>query len=300
LEILETLIYTADSAKFRVLVRSSLFFSTFSGGLGSMDIKEIKIFGGYDKFGNPEKVKELTVKKGEIVGVVGPTGSGKSNLISDIEYLAQGDTISKRRVLVNGETPSIKIKKDPRKRRIAQLSQNMNFLADMTVEEFLLMHAKSRGIETEKDGIVDKVIKLANGLTGEPIEKDCNLTVLSGGQSRSLMVADVAVISDSPIVLIDEVENAGIKKHEALKLLAGYGKIVMVITHDPIFALMTGRRVVMENGGMIEIVEKSEEEKQVSKRLCEVDRWMLTIREKIRQGGRLCLNDIEEYTETQF
>ena len=50
-----------------------------------MDIKEIKILGGYDKFGNPEKVKELTVKKGEIVGVVGPTGSGKSNLIRQKE-----------------------------------------------------------------------------------------------------------------------------------------------------------------------------------------------------------------------
>jgi len=57
------------------------------------------------------------------------------------------------------------------------------------------------------EGIVDKVIKLANNLTGEPIEKDYNLTILSGGQSRSLMVADVAVISDSPIVLIDEIEN---------------------------------------------------------------------------------------------
>ncbi|MEZ5334706.1 MAG: hypothetical protein R2741_05450 [Methanolobus sp.] len=40
------------------------------------------------------------------------------------------------------------------------------------------------------------------------------------------MTADIAVISDSPVVLIDEVENAGIKKQEALQLLAGEGKIV--------------------------------------------------------------------------
>ena len=40
------------------------------------------------------------------------------------------------------------------------------------------------------------------------------------------MTADIAVISDSPIVLIDEIENAGIKKQEALRLLAGKkGKI---------------------------------------------------------------------------
>lgn len=255
-----------------------------------MNIEEIKIIGGYDKNGNPEKVRELVVKKGEIFGVVGPTGSGKSNLISDIEQLAQGDTNSGRKVLINGEVPSIEMRRDPRKRRIAQLSQNMNFLADMTVEEFLLMHAKSRGIE--KEGVVEKVIKLANELTGEPIEKDHNLTILSGGQSRSLMVADVAVISDSPIVLIDEIENAGIKKHEALELLAGYGKIVMVITHDPVLALMTDRRVVMRNGGMTEVIETSEEEKEVSKRLSDIDSWMLTMREKVRYGERLSLDDL--------
>ncbi|UXM84148.1 ATP-binding cassette domain-containing protein [Methanococcus aeolicus] len=255
-----------------------------------MDINEITIIGGYNKNGELEAVKELTVKKGEIFGVVGATGSGKSNLISDIEQLAQGDTLSKRKILINGEVPSVGMRRDPRKRRIAQLSQNMNFLADMTVEEFLLMHAKSRGVD--KEGIVDEIINLANNLTGEPIKKDYNLTILSGGQSRSLMVADVAVISDSPIVLIDEIENAGIKKHEALELLAGYGKIVMVITHDPVLALMTDRRVVMKNGGMTEIIETTEEEKKVSAKLNNIDNWMLSMREKIRHGERLSLNDI--------
>ncbi|MBP2172402.1 ATP-binding cassette domain-containing protein [Methanococcus voltae] len=261
-----------------------------------MEITEIKIIGGVDKCGNPENVKELIVKKGEIFGVVGPTGSGKSNLISDIEQLSQGDTVSGRKIMINNEVPSSDMRRDPRKRRIAQLSQNMNFLADMTVEEFLIMHAKSRGINSE--GLVDKVIELANNLTGEPIKKDYNLTILSGGQSRSLMVADVAVISDSPIVLIDEIENAGIKKHEALELLAGYGKIVMVITHDPVLALMTNRRVVMKNGAMTEIIETSDEEKEVSKRLNDLDGWMLSMREKVRHGEKLSIGDIQNTCKT--
>lgn len=83
-----------------------------------MEIKEITIIGGYDKNGNPEPVREVTIKRGEIVGVVGPTGSGKSNLISDIEQLAQGDTISKRRILVNGEVPPIEMRRDPKREEL--------------------------------------------------------------------------------------------------------------------------------------------------------------------------------------
>jgi len=36
------------------------------------------------------------------------------------------------------------------------------------------------------------------------------MTQLSGGQIRSLMVADAILISNTPIILLDEVENAGI------------------------------------------------------------------------------------------
>ena len=49
--------------------------------------------------------------------VITPTGSGKSNLISDIEQLAQGDTPSKRKILINGKTPEVEMRRDPRKRR---------------------------------------------------------------------------------------------------------------------------------------------------------------------------------------
>jgi ABC-type lipoprotein export system ATPase subunit len=66
----------------------------------------------------------------------------------------------------------------------------MNFLADMTVRDFLLLHSKCR----VRSGTIGKYSYHANALTGEPINEDMNLTVLSGGQSRSLMVADVAFI----------------------------------------------------------------------------------------------------------
>lgn len=143
------------------------------------------------------------------------------------------------------------------------------------------MHAKSRGRSPEVAG---RVIELANTLTGEPVHPDQHLTILSGGQSRALMTADIAVISDSPIVLIDEIENAGIKKREALELLSGEGKIVVVVTHDPMLALMTSRRVVMKNGGMVRVIETTAGEQKVCEDLAKVDDWLMNLRETIRRG----------------
>ncbi len=244
-------------------------------------IEEITILGGFDKQGNSEPVKKVVITKGEIFGVVGPTGSGKSSLIGDIEQLSQMDTFSKRKILVNGEAPSYDDRTNPRKKMVAQLSQNMNFLADMTVGDFLSLHAKCRGASSK---CVNAVVDLANTLTGEPIKKEQDLTILSGGQSRALMVADVAIISNSPIVLIDEIENAGIRKHDALEALAGHGKIVMVVTHDPVLALMTDKRIVMKNGGMQTVVGTTSEEKTLSKKLNKIDELMLSLRDKVRNG----------------
>lgn len=257
-----------------------------------MQINDITIIGGVDKYGNPEPISELTIRQGEVYGIVGPTGSGKSQLISDIEQLAQHDTSTGRTVLINGKSPSVDLRSDPRKKMIAQLSQNMNFLADMVVEDFLQLHAKCRG---KHHVDVQRILRMANQLTGEPILKTDNLTVLSGGQTRALMVADVAVISESPIVLIDEIENAGIKKHEALQMLSGEGKIIFVVTHDPALALATEKRVIMSRGGMVGIVSTSQKERLIAKTLNDMDKTIMLLREDLRSGKRIENLDIDAF-----
>ena len=249
----------------------------------SQNIKPLTltIQGGVDKDGHADAVSSIEIARGEIIGIVGPTGSGKSTLIADIEQFAWGDTPSGRRILINGLAPLPELRSDPRKKLVAQLSQNMHFLADMSVGDFLRMHAKSRG---KDPALAERVITLANTLTGEPVNPAFQLTILSGGQSRALMAADIAVISDSPIVLIDEIENAGIKKQEALRLLSGEGKIVVVVTHDPMLALMASRRIVMKNGGMTKVISTNESEQRIFKDIERVDSWLAALRETIRQG----------------
>lgn len=239
----------------------------------------ITVLSGTTKDGEQELLDCLDLASGEIVALVGPTGSGKSQLLSDIEQRAAGDTPSKRTVLIHGDA----VDADSRG-LIAQLSQTMRFVIDMAVADFLSVHAASRGLDRS---VVDEVIALANRLTGEPMAPESPMTTLSGGQSRALMIADIALISRAPIVLIDEIENAGIDKLQALETLSEEGKIVLIASHDPVVVLMAQRRVVMKNGGMSRLLHTSLEEDALLYHLVTIDREMGFVRERLRNGDQV-------------
>lgn len=248
-------------------------------------VESITIIGGKDKQGNKEEI-ELTICAGEIVCIVGPTGSGKSRLLADIEWVAQNDTPTNRKILINGQLPDLKCRFSVEHKLVAQLSQNMNFIMDLTVEEFVSMHAESRMLENVEE-VTRHVMEKANELAGEQFTPDTPVTSLSGGQSRALMIADTAYLSSSPIVLIDEIENAGIDRQNALRLLIDKQKIVLMATHDPILALMGDKRIVIKNGGISAVLETSETERGNLVPLTKIDQKMLEIREILRSGGSI-------------
>lgn len=162
----------------------------------------------------------------------------------------------------------------------------MNFVMDLTVQEFLEMHAGSR-LSENKEETVCRCFECANELTGEKFAQDVKVTQLSGGQSRALMIADTAYISASPIVLIDEIENAGIDRRLAVKILARKEKIVLISTHDPLLALGADKRIVIRNGGIDKIMETSQEEKSCLDVIGKLDETLYRLRKSLRQGERI-------------
>lgn len=257
-----------------------------------MDIKQVTVSGGLSKKGEKEPVEEVTFKMGDVASIVGPTGCGKTTLINDIELFADLNTPSMRRVLINGLPPA-DIEFPPSRSPIALISQHTNFLSDLPVKEFLSIHARVRQ-GGDVDHIVQETLSFANELTGEPLILESAMTELSGGQTRALLIADAVIIGNAPIILLDEIENAGIHRTRALELLRRYEKIFIFVTHDPRIALLSDYRIVMRHGAMQKVLATTDDERKVVEEIKKLDDLLLELRGKIRMGRQLTRGEMSE------
>ncbi len=249
-----------------------------------MNFESLTILPGTGKTGKSEHFAPFTLYPGELCAIAGNTGSGKSRLIKDIEQLVNGDGISRRGVLINGAPVSLTDRSSLSRELIAHLSQNMRFVLDLSVLEFLKLHCRCRN---HPEISPDDVLVMANQITPEPVLPDESLNLLSGGQTRALMIADLACICDSPIVLIDEIENAGIDKKAALRLLTDQSKLVLIVTHDPHTALMASTRLAMKAGEICRIRRRTETEKALYTELDAAYERQKHLQELLRQGEEL-------------
>jgi len=258
-----------------------------------MDIKKLTIMGGCGRGGEKEPVEEVNLAMGNLLSIVGPTGSGKTALINDIELFANENTPSRRKVLVNGVAAPEEFIFEPSKNPVALITQHTNFLSDLPVDKFLNSHARIRQ-PGRNEAIVNETLDFANQLTGEPIILESAMTELSGGQTRALLIADAVVIGNSPIILLDEIENAGIHRTKAIELLKHYEKIFIFVTHDPRIALLSDFRIVMKSGAMQKVIVTEAEEKRVAEEISKLDDLMLHFRKHIRAGDRLHEEGLKE------
>jgi ABC-type lipoprotein export system ATPase subunit len=251
-------------------------------------IQQISIIGGHGRDGSPDAIDRLDLEMGDVVSVVGPTGSGKTTLINDIELFADADTPTGRRILIDGVRPPEEYRDDPSRNPIALITQHTTFLSDLPVDVFLQTHAGiRRSSEVEIEAIVAETLAFANQLTGEPISLASRMTELSGGQTRSLLIADATIICDAPIVLLDEVENAGINRSRALELLRAHRKIFIFVTHDPRIALLSDYRLVVKDGRIERVLYTDAREQQLAPLVARLDDALADLRNRIRWGQRI-------------
>lgn len=257
-------------------------------------IEQITILGGHGRDGTPDAVSRLDLRMGDVVSIVGRTGSGKTTLINDIELFADANTPTGRRLLINGQRPPAEYRDDPARHPIALITQHTTFLSDLPVDEFLHIHARIRSTaRSEIETAIERTLAFANQLTGEPIVLSSRMTELSGGQTRALLIADATIICNTPIVLLDEVENAGIHRTRALELLRQYRKIFIFVTHDPRIALLSDYRIVVQDGRIAHVLQTDAVERKLAPVVSQLDDTLSRLRDKIRLGERVTPIELE-------
>lgn len=239
----------------------------------------MKIEAGTDKSGAAESYGALSFHGGQVVAICGPTGSGKTRLLSDMERLSQGDSPTRRKVSLTG----VDEKLVESGFAVGRISQTMLFFLDLSVDQFIEMHVAARSANTDKSA----VINAANNLAGEPMSGSQPLATLSGGQARALMVADLVLVANAPVLLIDEIENAGIDRHAALEFLVKENRLVFLATHDPLIALRAHKRLILGEGAIKQVIETSPGELQTAAKLEATEREVKELRRRLRYGESL-------------
>ena len=142
----------------------------------------------------------LKIKEGELVALIGPSGSGKSSLLHLIALL---DKPSKGMIIINKQnTENLNdLQRDEiRRKTISIIFQDNNLLNDFTAIENIMMPLIIKGEKTEIiDQKVEKILKEVKMLN----RKNHFPNELSGGEQQRIAIAR-ALISETSIILADE------------------------------------------------------------------------------------------------
>ncbi len=219
----------------------------------------------HKSFGALEVLKGLSVtaRKGDVISILGASGSGKSTFLRCINLLEIPDRGS---ITVGGETVAMKTNRRGRnvpadirqveriRARLAMVFQQFNLWSHMTIMENVIeapchvlkisrQEALARG-ETylRKAGIIDKA--------------DAYPAHLSGGQQQRAAIAR-ALAMEPEVMLFDEPTSALDPELvgevlQVMRDLAAEGRTMMVVTHEMGFAREVSSRVLFLQQGLIE------------------------------------------------
>lgn len=217
------------------------------------DRPEIEIRGLHKSFGANHVLRgiDLEVARGEVVCVIGPSGSGKSTLLRCVNLLEEP---SDGRILVGGtEVTDPDVDIDAVRRRIGMVFQQFNLFPHVNVTDNLtLPQRRVLGTDRTRAAAVAqenlKRVGLADKAEAFPAQ-------LSGGQqqrvaiARALSMGPEVMLFDEPTSALDP-ELVG-EVLSVMRVLAGEGMTMMVVTHEMSFAREVADRVVFMDGGVI-------------------------------------------------
>lgn len=203
-----------------------------------------------------EAVKDanLHIRKGEIFGIIGYSGAGKSSLLRCINFLEKPTSGVVR---VNGTELASLNEQQLRmmRRKIGMIFQNFNLLMSSTVYQNVAAPLVLAGVP--KKQIESRVNELL-ALVGLEDKKQTFPAQLSGGQKQRVAIAR-ALANDPEILLCDEATSALDPQttDSILNLLLDihqtYGITIVLITHEMyVIKKICDRVAVMEDGAIVE------------------------------------------------
>ena len=195
----------------------------------------------------------FSVKRGEVVAIIGPSGSGKSTLLRCLNLLEQpsSGTIYFKDVALNGK----KVDLDLHRREMGMVFQHFNLFPHMTVKKNITLAPVKLGLKSQPDADAQAMALLERiGLADKADEYPA---MLSGGQKqriaivRALAMAPEVMLFDEPTSALDP-EMVG-EVLDLMRDLAKDGMTMVVVTHEMGFAREVADRVVfMSEGAIIE------------------------------------------------
>jgi general L-amino acid transport system ATP-binding protein len=204
-----------------------------------------------------------TIRRGEVVVIVGPSGSGKSTFIRTINRLERHDG---GRIVVDGIEMTDDVKDIERIRsEIGMVFQSFNLFPHLTVMQNLTL-APRQVRRWPKAKSEDKAVQLLERV-GIPEQADKYPAQLSGGQQQRVAIAR-ALAMEPRIMLFDEPTSAldpeMIKEVlEVMRELARSDMTLVVISHEIGFAREVAHRVLFFDEG--QIVEEASPDEFFSK-----------------------------------
>ena len=207
-------------------------------------------------YGNFQALRNinLTVKRQEVVVIIGPSGSGKSTLIRAINRLEEHQSGD---IIVDGIPLTANIKNiEAIRAETGMVFQQFNLFPHLTVRENITLapiHVRKKR-KQEADKIALDLLKRV----GIPEQADKYPAQLSGGQQQRVAIAR-ALAMEPKIMLFDEPTSAldpeMIKEVlDVMKELAQSGMTMLVVTHEMGFAREVADRIVfMDSGEIVEI-----------------------------------------------